>query len=132
MLISRAAFAAAVAFAACFGAAVPSLVQSVRAAPDQTQGMALMGAVVNADGSLSYGYGVVSSSRAGNGLNGSYDLTFDRYVHTCVFVPTTFQPQATAHTGGLLNNNLSIRINNLNNAGAYTDSAISLFVFCPE
>jgi hypothetical protein len=66
-------------YAAAIAAAL--LASPVVAAPDRTQGVALMSATVAANGNLVRGSGVVSSIRE---AVGSYIVTFERPIDTCV------------------------------------------------
>jgi hypothetical protein len=63
-----------------FAAATPPLVE---AAPDQTQGVALMSATVAANGDLVRGSGVVTSVRD---FAGNYTVTFERPITACTAV----------------------------------------------
>jgi hypothetical protein len=53
-----------------------------------------MSAVVNLDGSLARGYGAVSSVALG--VDGQYDVTFNRDVSTCAYVANGGEATATS------------------------------------
>ena len=60
---------------------------SLKAAPDNTLGMAIMFAYVGADGTLQNGSGATGASR---GSLGGYRVTFDRDVSNCGYSATVY------------------------------------------
>jgi hypothetical protein len=102
-------------------------------APDRTLGFALMSATINADGSIGRATGVVSAQQL---AIGAYEVIFERNIVDCTFV-------ATANTTNIsdapdIRVSLSPRfgtpagafIVTRNAAGAGTDGAFSIMVFC--
>jgi hypothetical protein len=63
-----------------FGILLASLAGSLRAAPDNALGMALMSATVAADGTLVRGSGATSAKKIGTG---EYLVQFDRSIADC-------------------------------------------------
>ena len=99
----------------------------VAAAPDQTQGVALMSAIVNADGSLKSGTGVVSSERIDAGI---YEVRFNRDIRDCVPVATVFEigfAQLSEPAAGTL-----VNVGTHTANGGLSDFPFSLLVFCPK
>lgn len=68
------------------GFVLASVVPPLRAAPDRTDGMALMSAVVNADSSLARGAGATGAEKI---LTGNYAVRFARDVRDCAYVVST-------------------------------------------
>jgi len=101
----------------------------VKAAADNTLGMALLGAVVNGDGTLHHGAGVVSTSRPNKG---TYEVTFNRDITACfatasaqgfaiyasIFVPTT--------------NTLRVFLSTQSTLAVEWDGLFHVTVFCPR
>jgi hypothetical protein len=115
------------------------LASPASAAPDNTLGMALMSAVVNANGTLDRGSGVASSLRLGAAGSGTYEVLFDREVSTCTFVAslgnstfTTFLGEVSAvrRSGAGKENGVYVETNN--SAGASADKPFHLIVFCAK
>jgi hypothetical protein len=110
-----------------------------QAAPDNTLGMGLMSANVNADGTFvaDSGSGVVSSTHDGVGL---YKVTFSRSLAGCSCVGSHFAPDGSTNatvtvTGfcglGLDNKVVTVRTY-LNSLATFQDRPFQLIVFCPK
>ena len=107
------------------------------AAADKKLGMALMSAVVAADGTLASGSGAVSATKLTAGV---YNVAFERSVAGCSFSATS----ATANDNSGVQDNLvmalhlqtasnGIQIQTLNqDGGALRDGSFHLLVFCPK
>ena len=100
------------------------------AAPDRTLGMAIMSALVAADGTLVRGTGVKTAQRLDEGR---YFITFDRSVANCDIVVSlnsgdgaSFAGQATGAT--FLNGNADVRTRD--SSGTLTDRRFFAIVFC--
>jgi len=105
---------------------------SIRAAPDQTLGMALLSAVVEANGTLISGTGVKNVTRTGVG---GYLVQFDRSVAGCApvasplinfydnFVIVNHIPTPTPDTFQVLTGEV---------LGSGEDTRFSLIVFCAK
>ena len=99
-------------------------------AADGTLGMALLGAVVNADGTLFAGSGVTSFSSF---ATGGYQVTFDRNVATdCTYATAAVGTSQTyvrivARSAGQLQFNT-----NAVETRALTNASFSVTVFCPK
>jgi len=114
-----------------------SLLASPAAAePDQTQGMALMSAVVRSDGTLVSGSGVVSSDRF---VSFIYHVTFTRSVQGCAFVASSGTTENEGGSGGGVAISTSITFNgtlvlpNVVSVFTHADgSPFILIVFCPK
>lgn len=97
-------------------------------AADETLGMAIMSAVVLANGSVISKSGVVSVARTDAG---KYTVDFVRSVVDCA-------PVATATPGGsaswfiALDPNYRIDIETYDPDGAFADKYFSIIVFCPQ
>jgi hypothetical protein len=57
----------------------------VSAGPDGKLGMALMSAVVDSNGSLARGTGVISTFKLGGIGSGTYSVSFDRNITSCTY-----------------------------------------------
>ena len=104
------------------------------AAADQTLGMALMSAVVNADGSLARGSGAVSSVRT---TTGQYRVIFDRPIRDCTFTASGggatpgLSYLTTANVWSLPNDESGVGvITSANTTAADINSGFHLLVFC--
>jgi hypothetical protein len=107
---------------------------SIRAAPDQTLGMALMSAVVNQSGTLNRGVGAVSATR---NSEGNYRVIFNREVlGKCTYV-------AMAETGPMpggafvrvietVTNVNSVLVLTRNANNDEEDRSFELIVFCAQ
>jgi len=118
-------------FALALAAAFVTPPVSIRAAPDQTLGMALMSAVVEANGTLISGTGVKNVTHTGFG---AYLVQFDRSVAGCtpvaspqvnfsVFVVVNHFPTPTPDTFQVLTGE---------GLGNGEDTRFSLIVFCAK
>ena len=122
--------------AALCGLLLAAATPSARAAPDQTQGMALMSAVVRLDGTLVSGSGVVSSDRF---LAFDYRVTFTRSVQGCTFVASSGTTENEGFSGGGVPISTSVTFNgtlllpNVVSVFTHVDgSPFMLIVFCPK
>ena len=119
-------------FALALAAALVAAPASIRAAPDQTLGMALMSATVEANGTLISGTGVKNVTRTGTG---GYLVQFDRSVAGCApvasplinfydnFVIVNHIPTPTPDTFQVLTGEV---------LGSGEDTRFSLIVFCAK
>lgn len=102
----------------------------VVAAPDNTQGMALLGGYIEMDGTIRNG---VSSGLTDvqHPNAGYYVLTFDRNIVACSYAAVTFSSTAVVRLvlwgGSQLGFQTALSTNN-----AAVDSAFSFIVFCPQ
>lgn len=97
----------------------------LRAAPDNTNGMALMGAFVSSGGSL-----VKASGATGVVFvdTGQYQVVFDRNVSECFYSVTTVNNNVTASAVQEAPQVVQVLISE----GPPTSSAFYLIVFCPR
>lgn len=113
---------------AVFGFLLASLTGSLRAAPDDTLGMALLGGDIRSDAHLNYGSGVAGVSRLDYGI---YDVSFDRPVSNCFGSATT-----AANVGFIAvlakigSDTFRVYITTANLT--YVDADFHLIVFCPK
>ena len=108
----------------------PAAKPAVKASPgaDQTLGVALLGATMNADGSTSASSGVTSSNNFGVG---GYAVVFDRDVSTCMVsaVPiTNFVLIRVVILGGT---QIQFNVNKISD-GSFLASPFSFVVYCPK
>ena len=89
----RALLCLAAAFAAAANAA------PVAAAPDGTLGMTLMSAMINANGSIAAGAGVLASAKLSTGF---YNVTFNRTLSGCTFVASISTTTDTVPSGSIV------------------------------
>jgi len=116
-----------------FAAAIPP----VAAAPDQTQGVALMSATVTAGGTLVRGSGTVSSARD---AVGTYTVTFERPINACAAVGNVSQTRGVEFPGPVPGsvsvafvgpqNQAAVLVTDLD--GQADDLAFQLLVFCEK
>lgn len=87
-------------------------------------------AVVNADGTLSRGFGVVSSSLF---LTGVYFVTFDTDISNCIYIGSTGSGNSVASSGhiSLARSGNNILVGRMDSTGSYDDKAFHLSVVCP-
>lgn len=99
-------------------------------AADGTRGMALLGAVINADGTLFAGSGVTSSSRF---VLGGYRVFFDRnVVPDCTYATAAVGTSQTyVRIVARSTNELQFNTNAVETR-ALTDASFSVTVFCPK
>jgi hypothetical protein len=114
---------------------LPLSTPALQAAPDNSFGMALLGAVINGDGTTARGSGVTGSSRASQG---NYIVTFDRPLADCTFsaAPVFIAGGTTSvivpRVIGLPStSNIQFNVNRVSD-GTLVDSPFSLVVFCPK
>jgi len=81
-------------FALVLATALVASPAAIRAAPDQTLGMAIMSALVKADGTLLGGAGATSSSQH---QTGRYRVFFNRSVLGCDYVATQSHSNSLTH-----------------------------------
>ena len=96
-------------------------------AADNTLGMALMGAVINSDGTFANGSGVTSSQRF---TTGGYQVIFERNIADCNYATAVVglsfvYVRIVVHSG----NQLQFNTNNIDGS-ALTDTTFSVTVFC--
>ena len=117
-------------FAALFIALVvmvASITGSLRAAPDNTLGMAILAASVNSDGTLLAGSGAASAAKLGTG---QYRVDFDRDVLSC-FRAATLESSAgeiRAITDTVTFNR--VLVVTANSGGSISDASFNLLVYC--
>jgi hypothetical protein len=105
------------------------------AAADQTLGMALMSATVDADATLIRGSGAVGSITTGN--PGDFVVTFNRDVRDCTYVasvggsisPVAHTANVAASAPGVSSGPNTVRMTTSNN-GTYANYPFHLIVFC--
>jgi hypothetical protein len=90
-------------------------------------------AVINSNGTLNRGSGVVSSANLG-GATGAYEVIFNRNVSACAYVATVFRVFLQA--GGISTdlrggNNNGVFVETTDGVGALADRPFHLAVFCP-
>jgi hypothetical protein len=102
-----------------FAAAMPP----AQAAPDNTLGMAMLGAYVDAFGNLVSGSGVTAATR---NSTGSYQVEFDRDIFDCFVTATPAMP-VTLYVSKA--NNIA-SIFSHDSTGAFSDAVFNLIVFC--
>jgi hypothetical protein len=111
-------------FIAVFGlASLVAAAPQVHAAPDNTRGMALLGAYVDALGNLVSGSGVVAAAR---NSTGSYQVDFDRDIFDCFVTATPAMPVRLYVSKA---NNI-VAVSSHDSAGAFSDAVFNLIVFC--
>jgi hypothetical protein len=109
----------------------PSAANTIKPqAADGTRGMALMGAYLNANGTMASGSGVTSTQRF---APGGYIVLFDRDVATgCTYATAIVGlSQAVIRIIFLSGNQLQFNTN-LASTGVLTDTPFSVIVFCPR
>jgi hypothetical protein len=95
--------------------------------------MALLSAVINADGTVVRGAGVTSASRAGPG---NYEVIFNRNVSDCTWQGTIAGPGAGTTAIGLIAINLlaaspnGLFVRTADTSNTVTDHQFQLIVFC--
>jgi hypothetical protein len=94
-------------------------------------------AVVNADGSLSRGYGVLSSTPTGT-MPGTYKVIFKRGVAKCAYVATLGSSGSTGSgpvgevgVVGLFGHKAGVYVRTYDSSGATTAAGFHLVVACP-
>jgi hypothetical protein len=113
--------------------ALAGLSEPVDAAPDKTLGMALMSAVVNLDGTLIRGSGVVSVDHPSVAF---YRVWFDRPINNCTGVAGPGNIPSYVYDGGQAAVNFtdafpnSVVVKTRNSSGAVADWPFHLIVFC--
>jgi hypothetical protein len=99
------------------------------AAADNGLGTALLGAVINADGTVANSSGLVSASRFSTG---GYTLVFNRDVASCIYAAVPmFATGALVTVSGRDGANLDFNLNS-QSTGALINSDFSVVVFCPN
>lgn len=111
------------------GLLLVSLGGSLRAAPDNRLGMALMAAFVASDGALIRGSGVTSAAKLGTG---SYLVQFDRPVSLddptgCFFVGNSYFQDVIVTPTRQPPNGVSVATKS---AGNFVDASFYLLVYC--
>ena len=102
--------------------------EEVAAAPDNTLGMAMLGAHVGGDGTV-YDQSGLASVTVGAG---TYALTFERDIGTCMWSAMPFANEdvvirTTSYGGATINLRMSKRID-----GAAVNWSIFVTVYCPR
>ena len=108
-----------------------SLVHAPRfaaAAPDNTLGVAILGALVKDDGTLLRGSGATGAS---NFATGAYAVTFNRDITNCTFAATPVRNSVVIRAVSTVGSNLQFNMNRLSD-GSALNSTFSLVVFCPK
>jgi hypothetical protein len=121
-------------FALALAAALVTAPASVRAAPDQTLGVALMSAVVNQLGTLLRGVGAVSATR---NSEGNYRVIFNREVlGKCTYVAMAevgpMPGGAFVRVDETVSNVNSVLVLTRNANNDEEDRAFELIVFCAQ
>lgn len=102
------------------------------AAPDDTLGMALMGAYLGPDGSVRGQSGVIAASRAGTG---DYRITFDRDVSHCILSGVAGQASLVWVTAYVMDG-VDVRLVRVvafyQSTGSTTDVPVHVMAFCPQ
>jgi len=111
-------------------AALAAFPASLDAAPDQTLGMAIMSALVAADGTLLRGTGVTAAERIDEG---NYRITFNRSVGGCDLVTSLNSGDGAAFAGqaaGATFNSTLAEVRTRDSSGTQTDRRFFVIVFC--
>jgi hypothetical protein len=98
------------------------------AAPDNTLGTAMLGALVKDDGTLLHGTGVTGVVHT---TTGGYKVTFDRDITDCTFATTPVGSSVVIRAVSFVGSNLQFNMNRVSDGIAF-DSTFSLVVFCPK
>jgi hypothetical protein len=115
--------------AALFGVALLASSVPLRAAPDHTLGMALMGGLISPSGELQSGSGITNVQQTGTG---EYVIRFERNIVGCPFATGTIGGfgVSTAIVGqGQTTLTVWTRLTSDNSA---VDDTFSIVVFCPK
>ena len=122
-------FARVLALAAIAGGLM--LPPASRAAPDNTLGMALLGAYVRTDSSLHGSSGVTAVSKTGGG---DYSITFDRDVSSCILSGTVAQASQVMLTAYVLTgvDPAKVRVVTFYYTGSVVDVPFYVMAFCPQ
>lgn len=113
------------------GILLASLAGSLRAAPDQTLGMAMMSARVSSTGNLNGGAGAASVTRAGP--SGQYSVTFSRAIYPGCSATASISGSGPTGDRGMIvvrryiNNYL---VKTYNHQGTLEDRPFAMLVFC--
>jgi len=102
----------------------------LRAAPDDTNGMALLSAVVNLQGALVRGSGVMSFNRQAAGF---YSIMFDRSIDQCAFSASMEEVGfvvVQAALKDLQTGRIGLVVNTRHADDTSDDIAFSVIVFC--
>jgi len=126
----------AIMFATALATTLVAAPAAIRAAPDQTLGMALMSALVRQDGMLLGGAGATSSSRH---QTGRYRVFFNRSVVGCDYVATrshfienAHMDPATISTAPSADSADGVWVVVQEADGTDVDRVFRLIVFCPK
>ena len=101
---------------------------TAHAAPDNTLGVAILGALVKDDGTLLRGSGATGAS---NFATGAYAVTFNRDITNCTFAATPVGNSVVIRAVSTVGSNLQFNMNRLSD-GSALNSTFSLVVFCPK
>lgn len=103
-----------------------------RAAPDNTLGMAIMGAYMSSDGTVRSSSGVLNVEKASAG---QYYITFDRDVSRCILSGVAGAASAT-YLSAYVMDSVDVRlvraIGFSSSTGSPADVAVHVMVFCPK
>jgi hypothetical protein len=102
---------------------------ALEAAPDQTLGMAVLGAVLNSGGSIigQFSSGAVSAAKIATGV---YTVTFNRSLSGCTPMVAAFTPNRTATFEGPSPDGDSWTVRTRDLDGFPADSQITILNFC--
>ena len=113
------------------GILVASLAGSLRAAPDQTLGMAMMSARVAANGNLNGGAGAASATKVGP--NGQYSVTFHRPIYPgCSATASISGSGPTGERGFIVAQRSTSQylVKTYNHQGTLEDRPFAMLVLC--
>jgi hypothetical protein len=123
-------------FALVLATALVASPAAIRAAPDQTLGMALMSALVRQDGMLLGGAGATSSSQH---ATGRYRVFFNRSVVGCDYVATQSNSASLTHNPPLAtiatapgDSANSVWVVVQDGEATNVDRIFRMIVFCPK
>ena len=108
-----------------------ALMPRAHAAPDNTRGMALMGAYIGSDGAFRSGSGVIANYKL---ATGDYQVLFDRNISECIVsaTPVSLGDRRSATVYVPPGNPASVEVVTWDSAGAVSDTPFYLFVFCSK
>ena len=117
-------------------AAAPAFAgKSAPEAADKTQGMALMSAIVSAEGALQHGVGAIKVDRPGTG---NYYVTFSRSIAGCALFPASANIEGGPYAGVLVSaSNVFadasiVHVNTTNTSASSMNAPFMLMVFCAQ
>lgn len=113
--------------AAALSAASPAAAATPNVAPDQSLGMAILGARVNRDGSLAVAAGATSAIRRQAGV---YTVRFDRNVSACIYSTSNNDITDKSFSVGPSTSDVNGIYINVSTSGGFVDGSFYLTVFC--